>query len=95
MPFGRDSKFKNEELRLATDKPVAQTVDKVPTFQGWAFSIMWVVTLSSSQSVRDINHPLCGCAVFVIQKKHLSVIMRLFKPIYNEGKGDFNGQKGK
>ena len=31
----------------------------------------------------------------VIQKKHLSVIMRLFKPIYNERKGDFNGQKGK
>ena len=25
-------------------------------------------------------------------KNHLSVIMRLFKPIYNERKGDFNGQ---
>ena len=50
--------------------------------------------LSSSRSVRDINHPLSGCAVFVIQKNHLSVIMRLFKPIYNERKGDFNGQKG-
>lgn len=45
--------------------------------------------------VRNINHPLCGCAVFVIQKNHLSAIMRLFKPIYNERKGDFNGQKGK
>ncbi len=33
--------------------------------------------------VRNINHPLCGCAVYVIQKNHLSVIMRLFKPIYN------------
>ena len=45
--------------------------------------------------VRKINHPLCGCAVYVIQKNHLSVIMRLFKPIYNERKGDFNDQKGK
>ena len=45
--------------------------------------------------VRNSNHPLCGCAVFVIQKNHLSVIIRLFKPIYNERKGDFNGQKGK
>ena len=31
----------------------------------------------------------------VIQKNHLSVIIRLFKPIYSERKGDFNGQKGK
>lgn len=46
-------------------------------------------------SVRNINHLLCGSAVFVIQKNHLSVIMRLFKPIYNERKGDFHGQKGK
>ena len=44
---------------------------------------MWVVTLLSLRSVRNINHPLCGCAVFVIQKNHLSVIIRLFKPIYN------------
>ena len=35
--------------------------------------------------MRNINHPLCGCTVFVIQKNHLSVIMRLFKPIYAEG----------
>ena len=42
-----------------------------------------------------INHLLCGCATEVIQKNHLSVIIRLFKPIYNERKGDFNGQKGK
>ena len=55
-------------------------------------SFLWVVTLLSSRSVRNINHPLCGCAVFVIQKNHLSVIIRLFKPIYNERKGDFNGQ---
>lgn len=53
---------------------------------------LWVVTLLSTQSVRNRNHPLCGCAVIVIQKNHLSVIMRLFKPIYNERKGDFNGQ---
>jgi hypothetical protein len=53
---------------------------------------LWVVTLLSTRSVRNINHPLCGCAVFVIQKNHLSVIIRLFKPIYNERKGDFNGQ---
>ena len=26
-------------------------------------------------SVRNINNPLCGCAVFVIQKNHLSVII--------------------
>ena len=37
-------------------------------------------------------HPLCGCEVCVIQKNHLSAIIRLFKPIYSERKGDFNGQ---
>ena len=42
--------------------------------------LLWVVTLLSSRSVRNINHPLCGCAVCVIQKNHLSAIMRLFKP---------------
>ena len=46
----------------------------------------------STRSVRNINHLLCGCATAVIQKNHLSVIMRLFKPIYNEREGDFNGQ---
>lgn len=64
---------------------------------------VWVVPLLSMQRVsqqrneqmRNINHPLCGCAVFVIQKNHLSVIIRLFKPVYNERKGDFNGQEGK
>jgi len=54
--------------------------------------LLWVVTLLSTRSVRNINHPLSGCAVFVTQKNHLSVIIRLFKPIYNERKGDFNGQ---
>ena len=29
----------------------------------------------------------------LIAKNHLSVIMRLFKPIYNERKGDFMAQK--
>ncbi len=43
-------------------------------------------------NVRNINQSLCGCAVFVIQKNHLSVIMRLFKPMYNQRKDDFNGQ---
>ncbi len=28
----------------------------------------------------------------LLYKNHLSIIMRLFKPIYNERKGDFNGQ---
>ena len=59
---------------------------------GCTVLLLWVVTLLSSRSVRNINHPLCGCAVYVIQKNHLSAIMRLFKPIYSERKGDFNGQ---
>ncbi len=33
--------------------------------------------------MRNIDHPLCGCATIVIQKNHLSIIVRLFKPIYN------------
>ncbi len=45
--------------------------------------------------MRNINHPLCGCAVFVIQKNHLSTIMRMFKPKYSERKGDFNAIVGK
>lgn len=73
-------------IRGARDKPRN-------SYGGSAYSFfLWVMTLLSTQSVRNINHPLCGCAVFVIQKNHLSVIMRLFKPIYNERKGDFNGQ---
>ena len=47
------------------------------------YFLLWVVTLLSSRSVRNINHPLCGCAVYVIQKNHLSAIMRLFKPKHN------------
>lgn len=31
------------------------------------------MTLLSSRSVRNINHPLCGCTVYVIQKNHLSI----------------------
>ena len=38
---------------------------------------------------RDINHPLCGCATIVILKNHLSVIMKVFKPHYNERRDDF------
>lgn len=38
------------------------------------------------------KQPLCGRAVYVIQKNHLFVIIRLFKPIYNERKGNFHGQ---
>lgn len=41
--------------------------------------LLWVVTLLSSQSVRNINYPLCGYAAPVIQK----AIMRLIKPIYS------------
>ena len=44
------------------------------------------------ESCETINHPLCGCASVVIQKKHLSVIIELFKLLYNERKGDFNGK---
>ena len=41
----------------------------------WLSFKLWVVTQLSAQRVRNINHPLCGCAVFVIQKNHLSVII--------------------
>ena len=44
------------------------------------------------ESCETINHPLCGCASVVIQKNHLSVIIELFKLLYNERKGDFNGK---
>ena len=33
----------------------------------------------STQGVRSIIHPLCGCATNVIQKNHLRVIMWLLK----------------
>ena len=36
--------------------------------------------------MRNINHLLCGCATAVIQKNHLSVIMRLFRPVITKGK---------
>ena len=38
-----------------------------------------------------INHLLCGWRQIVIQKNHLSVMIELFKLLYNERKGDFNG----
>ena len=42
---------------------------------------------------RNINHPLCGCAVYVIQKNHLSINNEFVKAeIINERKGDFNGK---
>ena len=54
---------------------------------------LWVVTLLSSRSVRNINHPLCGCAVNVIQKNHLSIYNEVVQAeIINERKGDFNGK---
>ena len=33
--------------------------------------VLSVVTLLSTCNVRNINHPLCGCAVNVTQKNHL------------------------
>lgn len=42
---------------------------------------------------RNINHPLCGCAVYVIQKNHLSIYNEVVQAeIINERKGDFNGK---
>ena len=40
----------------------------------YVFSL-WVVTQFRARSVRNIKHPLCECAVFVIQKNHLFVII--------------------
>ncbi len=43
-----------------------------------------------------INHLLCGwCNKFVIQKKHLSAKIELFRLLFNERKGDFNGKSNK
>ena len=42
---------------------------------------------------RNINHPLCGCAVYVIQKNHRSICNEVVQAeIINERKGDFNGK---
>ena len=42
---------------------------------------------------RNINHPLCGCAVYVIQKNHLSIYNEVVQAeIITERKGDFNGK---
>lgn len=42
---------------------------------------------------RNINHPLCGCAVYVIQKNHRSIYNEVVQAeIINERKGDFNGK---
>ena len=40
----------------------------------------------STGSVRNINHPLCGCAMYVIQKNHLSAIIEVSKPLLQKGK---------
>jgi hypothetical protein len=40
-------------------------------------SLIYGFSQLSTQSVRNINHPLCGCEVKVIQRNHL--------PIYNQG----------
>lgn len=43
-----------------------------------------------------INHLLCGwCNKFVIQKNHLSAKIELFRLLFNERKGDFNGKSNK
>jgi len=43
-----------------------------------------------------INHLLCGwCNKFVIQKNHLSGKIELFRLLFNERKGDFNGKSNK
>ncbi len=34
--------------------------------------ILWVVTLSSSRSVRDINHPLCGNGIKLVAQNRVS-----------------------
>ena len=47
----------------------------------------------STQGVRSIIHPLCGCATNVIQKNHLRVIMWLFKLHWNERKVTFMANK--
>ena len=35
---------------------------------------------------RNINHPLCGCATFVIQKNHLSDYNKVVQAILQKGK---------
>ena len=47
----------------------------------------------STQGVRSIIHPLCGCATNVIQKNHLRVIMWLLKLHCNERKVTFMANK--
>ena len=43
-----------------------------------------------------INHLLCGwCNKVVIQKNHLSAKIELFRLLFNERKGDFNGKSNK
>ena len=43
--------------------------------------------------MRNINHPLCGCAVIVIQRNHLYVYNRGVQATIKERKGDFNGEE--
>lgn len=47
----------------------------------------------STQGVRSIIHPLCGCATNVTQKNHLRVIMWLYKLHCNERKVTFMANK--
>ncbi|SCW80048.1 hypothetical protein SAMN02910400_02494 [Lachnospiraceae bacterium C10] len=65
-----DSEYRREEEeeRQIKNGAVAQKAT-APLF------LLCVVTQLSSRSVRNRNHPLCGCAVFVIQKNHLSAII--------------------
>ena len=43
--------------------------------------------------MRNINHPLCGCAVIVVQRNHLYVYNRGVQATIKERKGDFNGEE--
>ena len=49
----------------------------------------------STQCVRSIIHPICGCATNVIQKNYLRVIMWLVKLHCNEMKVTFMSKKNR
>ena len=84
-------KLINSDFRLDTNFRKIHKAKSCP----WAALLMIRAykPVLSTQGVRSIIHPLCGCATNVIQKNHLRVIMWLFKLHCNERKVTFMANK--
>lgn len=65
-----------------------------PLFFVMDFSLLSICEFlrQRNEQCEMLNHLLCGWKIVVIQKTHLSDIMKVFKPILYERKGEFHGK---